>query len=581
MGKRSSARAAKPRSPSWLWIVPLVGFLSFLVPYQRDFVLDDVEIVRDNPRIESLSPAKIAALFTDDYWGHIEAGDHGLYRPLTLLSFAAQRASGTRDATPFHVVNSLLHGMAALLLSWIVLRLGRDRGVALGAGLLFASHPLHTEAVAGIVGRAEILALLGILGSVAFLLRALDASRPPVLLAIASALCAMAAALSKETGFMALPITAFTFLARSTGQTAEHRRPAAMVLAFQGVALALAYFLRHGAIEATGVHHAWAGVPPAQRVATALRVTREVLELQLVPHRFCADYSLATTPLASGFADFGVLASVLVVAALIALGWRLRRTVPLFGWGLGVFCIAYAPVSNLLFPIGVIKAERLLYSPSAGFLVTIAAAMALLVRRAGLDRAVVPAFASLAAAFVLLTWKHNADWRDNCHLAAATVAVAPDSRVLGVIHGRCLADAGQAAEARAALERILVAEPAFTPAHLVLGDLDRRENNFAAALQHMFEVLAQEPHHPVALSQASFLCYQTGDYSKAATLYRQRSLAAPHDPEPVAGLIASLALTGDIAAAEAAAQRGLQSFPGDANIRENAAKLEQLKSSPQ
>src|SRR5262249_58745524 len=103
-----------------------------------------------------------------------------LYRPLTSMSFFVDGTlSGMRPAW-FHGVNTVLHALATLLVTLLALELsGGRRSVGWVAGSLFAVHPIHVEAVAGIVGRSEILAALGALGAILSHRRALGAARGP------------------------------------------------------------------------------------------------------------------------------------------------------------------------------------------------------------------------------------------------------------------------------------------------------------------------------------------------------------------------------------------------------------------
>lgn len=99
-------------------------------------------------------------LLFNDFWGTplADSGSHGSYRPLCVLSFKLNHIVGGFKPLGYHLVNVLLHCLA----TGLVVKLARNL-LPLGfgpliAGLMFASHPIHTEAVAGIVGRADLIA---------------------------------------------------------------------------------------------------------------------------------------------------------------------------------------------------------------------------------------------------------------------------------------------------------------------------------------------------------------------------------------------------------------------------------------
>uniref|UniRef100_A0A3Q1J4B7 dolichyl-phosphate-mannose--protein mannosyltransferase n=1 Tax=Anabas testudineus TaxID=64144 RepID=A0A3Q1J4B7_ANATE len=96
-------------------------------------------------------------IFYDDFWGTLltHSGSHKSYRPLCTLSFRLNYAVGGLEPWGYHLVNVAFHGaVTGLFTSLARLLLGGGLW-SLIAGLLFASHPIHTEAVAGVVGRAD------------------------------------------------------------------------------------------------------------------------------------------------------------------------------------------------------------------------------------------------------------------------------------------------------------------------------------------------------------------------------------------------------------------------------------------
>lgn len=101
-------------------------------------------------------------IFYNDFWGTLltHSGSHKSYRPLCTLSFRINHAVGGMDPWGYHLVNVLLHAAVTGLFTNFSRILFGDGYWTLIAGLLFASHPIHTEAVAGIVGRADIGACL-------------------------------------------------------------------------------------------------------------------------------------------------------------------------------------------------------------------------------------------------------------------------------------------------------------------------------------------------------------------------------------------------------------------------------------
>ena len=123
-----------------------------------EYIQDDHLAVEENLIV---GRGDLLEIFSTSYWEGAEGSDRTLYRPVTILSFALERMlTGEPNALASQVVNVLLHLAASLSLLLVVRRLGADGFASSAAVLLFCVHPIHVEAVAGIVGRAEILAAL-------------------------------------------------------------------------------------------------------------------------------------------------------------------------------------------------------------------------------------------------------------------------------------------------------------------------------------------------------------------------------------------------------------------------------------
>ncbi|MGH7412243.1 MAG: hypothetical protein ACREJ6_14455 [Candidatus Methylomirabilis sp.] len=136
------------------WAVAALGFLAFVNSLWNSFVLDDVSIIEENPAIRHLS--NLRAIFAAGYWP--TEGQDKLYRPLVILSYAVNYAVAGVAPFTYHLINVLLHAGNSVLVYFLFVALFNARGLAAAATAAFALHPIHTEAVANVVGRAELLA---------------------------------------------------------------------------------------------------------------------------------------------------------------------------------------------------------------------------------------------------------------------------------------------------------------------------------------------------------------------------------------------------------------------------------------
>lgn len=123
-------------------------FCSLLVSFSRA-IKTNQDLLPDTPWTNILY---------DDFWGTLltHSGSHKSFRPLCTLTFRLNYVLGGLDPWGYHLVNVGLHcGVTALFTAFCRPLLGGGPWSLL-AGLLFASHPVHTEAVAGVVGRADV-----------------------------------------------------------------------------------------------------------------------------------------------------------------------------------------------------------------------------------------------------------------------------------------------------------------------------------------------------------------------------------------------------------------------------------------
>ncbi|XP_049738693.1 protein O-mannosyl-transferase TMTC1 isoform X2 [Elephas maximus indicus] len=177
---------------------------------QGEFVHDDVWAIVNNPDVRPDAPL-LWGIFANDFWGKgmAENTSHKSYRPLCVLTFKLNIFLTGMNPFYFHAVNIILHCLVTLVLMYTCDKaVFKSRGLAFVTALLFAVHPIHTEAVAGIVGRADVLACLLFLLTFLSYSRSLDqccvgecfpptASPLFLLLSLVLGTCAM---LVKETG---------------------------------------------------------------------------------------------------------------------------------------------------------------------------------------------------------------------------------------------------------------------------------------------------------------------------------------------------------------------------------------------
>jgi len=462
--------------PAW-WMLLLVGLLAcgvYANSMANAFALDDITIAHG----AHVTDLQWTTIWTDNYWPRSEGVQpDALYRPLTLWTYLANQALAPDAAWAFHLTNVILHALVTVLACVLAWRLLGNRTVALITGVLFAVHPIHVEAVANTVGRAEILAALwSLLALLVFLPAASlqEETAPPCRgwgHGLLVAACFLAALLSKETPvtlLLALPLIdlwRWTRWARPArpmlwrwlaGQTIRYYTP--MAAAF-GLYLGLR-------IRACGlmsgnhiIHHIVnplmeATVP--ERIITPFTLLAKYLWIMCWPVHLSADYSSPSLlPTANPFYATAfqppAAAGILVCVLALLLAVRTWRKAPQILLLLGLFATSYGLVANYL-RIGTIMGERLFYWPSV--FVLILAAWGMVKLHAWLRQSLRPAkspsltparspitnyklqitncaaVALLATMVLLMGWRcriRNTDWASNIALAISTARDNPGS----------------------------------------------------------------------------------------------------------------------------------------------------------
>jgi len=139
-----------------LLIVFIVSFITYSNTLSAQFVYDDHRAILRNQDLRADKPW--SNLFYNDFWGTplSHSGSHKSYRPLCVLSFRVNYLFGELNSWGYHLVNNVLHAVVSCLFTYFCYNIYKKEWLSFIGGLLFAVHPIHTEAVAGIVGRADV-----------------------------------------------------------------------------------------------------------------------------------------------------------------------------------------------------------------------------------------------------------------------------------------------------------------------------------------------------------------------------------------------------------------------------------------
>ncbi len=411
--------------------IALLALLASATGMLNDFTYDDRYIVLNNPHVRTLH--YWWRIFTTSYWPHVYGGDG--YRPLTILAFALQAAVDHAKPWLFHLVNILAYAGTSVAVFWLAGLLVPETAAWVAAAL-FAVHPVHVEAVAGVVGYSEITVALCVVLAVATYIRA--RSRGALSLGTIAGISALyvAAFLTKEHGIV---LPAILILAEATViQDPEplrkrlfvRLRPFWLWLALLG----FAFLLVRSRVLEEGV----AGFRPfivfetlrltyAQRVLTMFGVVPAWIRLMLWPAHLSVEYGPPYVDIAQG-PEIVQIPGFLLLVSILAIAVALRRRMPVVTFAIGWVAITLLPASNFIIPAGIILAERTLFLPSVGAMILVGSLVPA-VRRVLAERKLqVAGAAALGAVLALGAWRsfdRTMVWHDNDRLFRQSVVDSP------------------------------------------------------------------------------------------------------------------------------------------------------------
>lgn len=407
-------------------IVAAASFLVYFNAMDGQFVYDDKLLLEQDP--DSYSFSRLPGHFTGEEGFHETMGRY--YRPLTAVTYGVDKLVGEivsdeLDPRVFHFTNMVIHATAGILLFLFLHLLFGNRIAALAGALLFAVHPVHTEAVTWISGRTDSLCCLFYLAALLAHLRFRRRGGTPgdavrIVVFFAAALLCKEMAVTFPVAVVLFDLTlgrqgaGLPAEASSDGPGSGPSRKSRFVVYAVLFGTALLYMalrewaLRHVADRETLFY--FYGDDRITAAATMLQTVPVYVRLLFVPVNLLYNYN-GTIPYQAFSLDLSALAASAVVIVTLGAAFFLRRKRPAVTFCILFFYLALMPVMNIV-PTMTLMAERFLYLPSV-----VAGILAADILAGPMKRKTRSALLGLVAAVVLIfgwmTVERNPDWYDN------------------------------------------------------------------------------------------------------------------------------------------------------------------------
>lgn len=500
----------------WAILVFLAAVGVYSLTIAHGFAFDDGIAIEKNVYIRSVG--SLGKIFTHTEWAGGGLENH-LYRPLTTATYAVNYAFTGLSPWSYHLVNVLLHGVVSALVLLLGFRLGLPAEAAGIAALLFAVHPIHVEAVANVVGRKELLAGIFLLALVLAHRRAWQRGG----LAMLWPLLAFAAAmLSKEVGVVGIGLVAmldFLFSGQRPRNSLERRRSAGLYAGYAG--LLLLFLLIHRSVAGSlspdqipFIDNPAAHAGPWVRRLTAVGVLGKGLRLQFFPLGQSPDYSFNAISLIESPLDPRVLVTVAVLGSWLWLGFGLRQKAPVVLMAAGWYLVTVLPGSNLLFPVGTIFGERLLYVPSIGLALFAGWAVHGMLGK-GIRRVQLAAIAGLILLLGTGSMRYASVWGDELQLFTLAATHQPASTKARYKRAEILLKSGRTEEALREGRVAYRISPENHRSGILVAEVLMRKDSLDEAESILGQILRRDPSNADALYGLGRVWRDRGDYGRA------------------------------------------------------------------
>ncbi len=536
-----------------LLFVGVFAFLIYSNTLNHQYVLDDFGLIPEN----LLTKKGISAwpeIFSSTYRAGTNLVDHTLYRPLSKAMFALEWQLAPNSPELGHWINVLFFSFTCIaLFALLSLCLQGNLLIPFITALFFAAHPIHTEVVANIKSRDEIMCLFFcILAAYATVLHVKHNRGKYLLFSGISFFLAMLSKESAITWLAVIPLVLYFFAAGSWMQIIKSVSPIF-------ISAILFLLIRSSVISGeSGVilieDNYLVGIKDfMDRQANAIFLLGIYLKQLLFPVSMISDGSFNHfKAVNAGNFYFLLSLAIFLLMGIFAL-MRIKKR-DLFSFCVLYFLITISLVSNVLFLIGTNYGERLLFIPSLGFCLALAGGLYLIFPKTSVNDATtdLPSFlqnhkfSMIASCAILVfysvnTYGRNKDWYDNTALYGSDILKVPESVHMQFYYANHLSSDEEIAKIpdsvslrktyETALQHLEICtdiHPRYADAYQRKGFIYHKLKNYVLADENYLKAISINPTFPVAQNNYANLLFETRRYNEALKYFSAAFRLNPH-----------------------------------------------------
>lgn len=410
----------------WFWFA--LSFVAYANTLNHEYTIDDLIVVTSNKMTQE-GISGIPELFKHSYLFGYDGREDESYRPVTLATFAIEKSFFDAKPAASHFVQVLLYGLCMIVVFKFLSRLfGEEkRKLVYAIMLLFVLHPIHTEVVANVKSRDELLAALFLFASLNLFAKWIGEKKIMQLLLSLSLF--FFATLSKETAVLGVLLFPATYYFMEQSNFVKLVKHSVIFIVPFGLyfwirSMVLSDVLISDPIDPVANSLALAS-SNSELLASNFAIFSKYMQLTILPWSMSWDYSVSTLPLV-GFGSLASMIGVLAAVVLIyfaSIGFFKKKMV---GFGALIFISTFLLTSNFLFLINCPLGERFLFIPVLGIIIIVVSLLDEVLKKLPKSSGIIAVIA-VSAVFLGRTIVRNGDWKDNLSIYLAGVEVCPNS----------------------------------------------------------------------------------------------------------------------------------------------------------
>jgi protein O-mannosyl-transferase len=415
-------------SKKWYYItIALVSFFLYIQTLAFDFVLDDVAVIAQNKFVQK-GFSGLSDIFLNVYWKGFTEHNTGLYRPLSLMSFAVEYQLSPDNPKIHHFVNIIIYVLVCVSLLKLLLSLfnnGNQKMIFI-TSLLFAVHPIHTEVVANIKSRDELFSLLFLIQALFFLL----VKDRNIKNQIIGSIFLLLSLFSKESAIVLVPIVFFM----------NKLKYNSFVIAFKSLPLVIIislawlcwhYYITHKYIEPATLNITDNGLLETSDIwkqkASAFGIFLGYIIKSFYPYEMIYDYSFKHFSLLSFYNLKAITGLLLFLGIILTAIYTFIHKNKFIFFALIIIILPLMLTSNLFFLIGTTMADRFLFVSSIGSCILISFfifQIQKILKRKIYQNIII---LSLTFTYFLVSFSRSKDWEDNFSLFKKDILKTPNN----------------------------------------------------------------------------------------------------------------------------------------------------------